>query len=135
MKLYSSIKSEDFNYNVVPHLLVRAVNSMYSKNKHNGITHNLDTYLKNSYGLSIVEVLNQLNTCLRVGEVANEYIIEIDQNKRLGEHNLYMLFRLINYGNASIKGTNIIDDAIKYVSRRLNIFYRFYMKGGFKYGN
>lgn len=131
MKIYSDIKSEEFNYEIVPYLIIKVITKIYNVSVYKGICKNMDNYLKENYKLTIKEIIGHLRECIKVSKENNKYLIQIDPNKIIKGYRVELLLRLIDYGNSSVKGINLIKRAEEYIKPKLGVFYMFYKKGGF----
>lgn len=91
------------------------------------INSNIDSFLKINYNISLNQFISILSNNVKVTKTKNLSIIFIEDNVKIGNHRLKDIISLVNYGNRTIKGYLLINDAMSYLKR--NLYYLpFYYK-------
>ena len=80
-----------------------------------------NNYIQNILGIKLTfdELLLKLVNSLAFTISNNQYVIITDPNKQIKNYKADMLFRLINYGNLSIKGTHMFDKAFDFIKSNI----------------
>ena len=97
----------------------------------------MNNYLMENYKISLDEVISFLRAKgFSFNKVMHTYSVSINQNIVEPKSGIKIidLCKLVDYGNADIKGTGLFDGAMEYVSSNMLNIYRFYMmkQGGGK---
>lgn len=131
MKLISNIKNEYFNGVILPTLVYKVMCSEYNHFIENKRIVGMNDYLLDEYKITVKDILDEIKGNILVSKSGDKYNVFVDNNIKMGELFVDNLMRLVDNGNMEIKGLHLFDTAFKYVEKRIDIFYNYYMKGGF----
>lgn len=98
--------------------------------KSRGLMKMLD-YLKSSYDIDAIEFISALDDYMLVTKHNGFYIVEFDKNMHFGKLSADALASLIDDGNLSCRGMQIIGESFKLIQRNINIIHKGYkIRGG-----
>ena len=113
MIIMPAIVSKRFLYQFLP-------KKIYSQIVLNNNTHKfdmLDEYLINEgIELNCIQIIRIALRNLNVKKIKDNYIIDIDNNAKIGDYTYKQLIKLIDYGNLEVKGTKAVESAFDYIN-------------------
>ena len=124
---FRDILDEEFISKFIPQIIISK--ALWLSKRMN--TQKMNEYLKSQFNLSIEEILKQLK--FSTNHYNDTYSLRVDNNayEEKSQEKLISLIKLIDYGNLDVRGLNIINLAIAYVSKNIKGLYKYYqMKGG-----
>lgn len=131
MELISNIGNEDFNNNILPSLVYRALCTNYNLCVRDKRLIPMNEYLVKNYDITIKELLDAINGNIVANNRGNQCVIFINSNVLVKDKQLGGLLRLVDNGNLEIKGVHLFDSSFNYVGNRIDTFYNYYKIGGF----
>lgn len=121
---------EDFIMSSLPDIISKRIVHEFQKTP--AVRRSLMAECLSEYGLpSAEEIIHEaLGRLLITTEHNDTMILTIDGNSALQGHRLDSLLRLIDFGNASVKGLGCISKAFNYIQINVESLYRLYLIGG-----
>lgn len=115
--------SEYFVYNYLPRMITLLCVERLKKVDSKAIDNYLSTINEE---LTAQKLISLLKNNLKISKVGNKYIITIDNSKIEYNYNFASLIRLLDYGNTSVKGLNVVNKVFKFVQNNLRPIYTRY---------
>ena len=124
MLIFSQNISKKFIYEFLPDFIYSIILEKSDRNRFK----NMDEYLKSiNINYSTLELINYALDNLEVREVGNTYQIEVSNILKVGEYTLNQLIRLIDYGNAEVRGVNAVSAACDYINKHKEVIINDYL--------
>lgn len=126
IKGYKKGIDDNFVKSFIPNIIsIRMRGVCLSKN-----TQAMDDYLNKMYGLTTMEVVDEVAHNIDTSWYGNNCQIGIDTNAYDGKSNqrLESLMKLIDTGNTDVRGLGIFRESLMYINHYINEAYKLYLR-------
>ena len=83
----------------------------------------MNDYLKDNYEVDIKTIFKEIINNILITTQDKDYKLTVNGNVFVNNYNLDMLMRLVDYGNAEIRGLHIFNKAEKYIQDKLQALF------------
>lgn len=124
-KIYVSIEySNNFIKKFIPALLTKKLSKKSLEKQYT----NMFKYIEENYEIKRNDIFKNLLNNLHFNKYNKQIIISCDNNAYINNTKIDELLRLIDFGNSTIKGTNLISEVVEWLNTNMYYLYRVYLK-------